>query len=85
MAHFLQEKRPSTLRARAAPRALLALSCRAITHTIGAVTVGAMQDLGHHNATRSCGVALSLILLSRGAEQHLWDTFHTGYQLGGHA
>ena len=55
----LQEKRPPTLRAGVAPIALLALPCRAMAHNIGAVTVGAVQDLDHHEATRSCWVSLS--------------------------
>ena len=54
-----QEKRPPTLRARAAPITLFALPCRAMSHNIGAVTVGAVQDLSHHDTTRSCWVALS--------------------------
>jgi hypothetical protein len=38
---------------------LLALPGRAMSHNIGAVTVGAVQDLDHHDATRSCWVSLS--------------------------
>jgi len=56
---IVQEKRTPTLRAGAAPIALLALPCRAMSHNIGAVTVGAVQDLDHHDATRSCWVSLS--------------------------
>src|SRR5262249_1485610 len=63
------------MRARPAPIALLALPCHAMSSNISAVTVGAGQDLGHHDTTRSCWVSLSLILLSRGADQHLWNTF----------
>src|SRR6516165_1290750 len=60
---IVQEKRPSTIRAGAAPIALLALSCRAMSHNISALTVGAVQDLDHHDATRSCWVSLSHPLL----------------------
>jgi hypothetical protein len=57
-----------------------------MSHNIGAVTVGAVQDLGHHEATRSCWVSLPLILLSRVADQHLWNTFGTAVDLfGGYA
>jgi hypothetical protein len=42
---------------------LLALSCRAMSHNISALTVGAGQDLDHHDATRSCWVSLSHPLL----------------------
>ena len=60
---IVQEKRPSTIRAGAAPIALLALSCRAMSHNISALTVGAVQDLDHHDATRSCWGSLSHLLL----------------------
>ena len=51
-----QEKCASVLRARPAPIPLLALPCRAMSHNIGALTMGAVQDLDHHDATRSCWV-----------------------------
>ena len=56
---IFQEKRTATIWAGAAPIALLALPGRAMPHNIGAVTVGAVQDLDHHAATRSCWVSLS--------------------------
>jgi len=56
---IMQEKRPPTFRAGAAPIALLALPGRAMSHNIGAVTVGAVQDLDHHDATHLCWVSLS--------------------------
>src|SRR5712691_2646921 len=48
---ILQEKRPAVLRACTAPIPLLALPCRAMSHNISALTVGAVQDLDHHKAT----------------------------------
>jgi hypothetical protein len=39
------------IRARPAPIPLLALPGRAMSHNISALTVGAMQDLDHHEAT----------------------------------
>ena len=58
-----QEKCASVLRARPAPIPLLALPCRAMSHNIGALTMGAVQDLDHHDATRSCWVFLSYPLI----------------------
>ena len=52
---IFQEKCPSTPQETLpAPIALLALSCRAMSYNIRAVTVGAAQDLEHHEATLSC-------------------------------
>jgi len=42
------------LRARPAPVPLLALPCGAMSYNIRAVTVGAVQNLEHHEATLSC-------------------------------
>ena len=48
---ILQEKRAAVLWAGTAPIPLLALSCRAMAHNIRTLTVGAVQDLDHHDAT----------------------------------
>ena len=71
---ILEEKRTAVIRARPAPIPLLALPCRAMSHNIGAFTMGAVQDLDHLMPLARVGF-LSLILLSRVADQHLWNTF----------
>src|SRR5438477_6246030 len=48
-----QEKRASVIRARPAPISLLPLPCRAMPHNIRALTVGTMENLDDHDATRS--------------------------------
>src|SRR5882724_4456434 len=48
-----QEKRASVIRARPAPISLLPLPCRAVPHNIRALTVGTMENLAYHAATRS--------------------------------
>src|SRR4026208_1138183 len=46
-----QEKRPPVIWTCTAPIPLLALPCRAMAHNIGALTVRAVQDLDHHDAS----------------------------------
>ncbi len=77
------------IRARPAPIPLLALPCRTMSHHIRALTVRAVQDLDHHEATLACwGFSPSHPLLkgSRSTSlKHLppamWYSFPNGVDL----
>ena len=72
---LFSEKWAPVMRARPAPLPLLAWPRRAMSSTRRAVTVGAVPDVEHHDATRALGCLCLSYASSRVAEQHLWNTF----------
>src|SRR5262249_51397088 len=60
---------------------LLALPSLAMADDIGALTVGTVQNLKHHDATQWCEVTALQRRSQRVRYQHLWNTFVSSPQV----